>query len=54
MVVILELMACQIKNIPCTYLGIPFTICKPTKTDILPLIDMVADSLPNWKASLLN
>ncbi|WVZ88479.1 LOW QUALITY PROTEIN: hypothetical protein U9M48_034996, partial [Paspalum notatum var. saurae] len=49
-----DLLVCEIKNFPCTYLGIPLTVHKPRKSDIFPLIDKVADSLPKWKASLLN
>ncbi|WVZ62062.1 hypothetical protein U9M48_011850 [Paspalum notatum var. saurae] len=36
------------------HLGIPLTIAKPAKADLLPLIDKVANKLPGWKASLLN
>lgn len=35
-----------IKDFPCTYLGLPLTIRKPTKTELHPLIDKVADCLP--------
>ncbi|WVZ53711.1 LOW QUALITY PROTEIN: hypothetical protein U9M48_004616, partial [Paspalum notatum var. saurae] len=49
-----DLLVCEIKNFPCTYLGIPLTVHKPRKSDIFPLIDKVADSLPKLKASLLN
>jgi len=45
--------SCALKDFPCTYLGLPLTIHKPTKND-LPLIDKVADYLPGWKASLMN
>lgn len=38
----------------CNYLGLPLTIRKPTKADLLPLVDKVADNLPGWKASLMN
>lgn len=49
-----ELLACTTKEFPCTYLGLPLTITKPTKEVLLPLIDKVADYLPSWKASLMN
>ncbi|WVZ75141.1 hypothetical protein U9M48_023227 [Paspalum notatum var. saurae] len=45
---------CEIKDFPCNYLGIPLTIRKPTKADLLPLIDKIAANLPQWKASLLS
>uniref|UniRef100_A0A0A9EUA7 Reverse transcriptase domain-containing protein n=1 Tax=Arundo donax TaxID=35708 RepID=A0A0A9EUA7_ARUDO len=51
---IAELLPCEIKNFPCTYLGLPLSVCKPTKAELLLLIDKVADQLPNWKASLMN
>ncbi|WVZ75824.1 hypothetical protein U9M48_023853 [Paspalum notatum var. saurae] len=47
-------LACTVSNFPCTYLGLPLTIKKPTKSDLLPLVDKVADKLPGWKAPLLN
>jgi hypothetical protein len=52
--VLKEVMACEISVFPCVYLGIPLTIRKPSKADLLPLVDKVADCLPKWKASLLN
>ena len=47
-------LSCTIKAFPCTYLGLPLTIGKPTKEVLLPLVDKVADYLPGWKASLMN
>jgi hypothetical protein len=47
-------LSCSIKAFPCTYLGLPLTIGKPTKEVLLPLVDKVADYLPGWNASLLN
>ena len=52
--VIAEVIPCQIKEFPCTYLGLHLTIRKPTKTDIQPINDKVVDSLLGWKASLMN
>jgi hypothetical protein len=49
-----NILSCSIKGFPCTYLGLPLTIGKPTKEVLLPLVDKVADYLPGWKASLLN
>ena len=49
-----DILSCTIKEFPCTYLGLPLTIGKPTKEDLLPIIDKVADYLPGWKASLMN
>ncbi|WVZ94068.1 hypothetical protein U9M48_040008 [Paspalum notatum var. saurae] len=49
-----EILVCEIKEFPCTYLGIPFSIRRPTKEVILPLVPKVAGHLPGWKASLMN
>lgn len=49
-----EVLECEIKDFPCKYLGISLTLRKPTRSDLLPLIDKVAANLPKWKASLLN
>ncbi|WVZ80019.1 hypothetical protein U9M48_027537 [Paspalum notatum var. saurae] len=47
-------LSCAVVNFPCTYLGIPLTIHKPSKSVLLPLVDKVAGKLPGWKAPLLN
>jgi len=49
-----DILACAIKDFPCTYLGLPLTLRKPTKEVFQPFIDKVADHLPGWKASLMN
>ncbi|WVZ88091.1 hypothetical protein U9M48_034644 [Paspalum notatum var. saurae] len=49
-----ETLSCEIKEFPCTYLGLPLCLRKPTKAMLLPLIDKVADYLLGWKASLMN
>ena len=49
-----DILSCSVGNFPCTYLGIPLTIAKPTRSDLMPLIDKVANKLPGWKAPLLN
>jgi hypothetical protein len=45
-----EIMSYTINDFPCTYLGLPLIIGKPTKEILLPLIDKVANYLPGWKA----
>ncbi|KAJ1280495.1 hypothetical protein BS78_04G236900 [Paspalum vaginatum] len=52
--VLSELLDCEIRNFPCSYQEIPLTIRKPTKSDLLPLIDKISSSLPKWKASLMS
>jgi hypothetical protein len=49
-----DILSCTIKEFPCTYLGLPLTVGKPAKEDLLPIIDKVADYLPGWEASLMN
>jgi hypothetical protein len=49
-----EILYCAVKEFPCTYLGLPLSIHKPTKEVLLPLVDKVADLLPRWKAQLMN
>lgn len=34
------------------YIGIPLTIHKPSRADLAPLIDKVANKLSGWKASV--
>jgi hypothetical protein len=46
--------SCAIFSFPCTYLGLPLTINKPTKEYLLLLVEKVADNLPGWKAPLMN
>uniref|UniRef100_A0A0A8ZTA0 Reverse transcriptase domain-containing protein n=1 Tax=Arundo donax TaxID=35708 RepID=A0A0A8ZTA0_ARUDO len=52
--IISESLPCETKDFPCTYLGLLLSIRKPTKAELLPLIDKVADNLPGWKALLMN
>ncbi|WVZ81073.1 hypothetical protein U9M48_028497 [Paspalum notatum var. saurae] len=46
--------SCSVGSFPCSYLGTPFTIQKPSKADLLPLIDKVSSKLLGWKAPLLS
>lgn len=49
-----DILACAIKDFPCTYLGLPLTLRKPTKEVFQPFTDKVADHLLGWRASLMN
>jgi len=44
---------CQISEFPCTYLGVPLSPYKLTKTQVQPIIEKIVDRLPGWKADLL-
>jgi mannosylglycoprotein endo-beta-mannosidase len=52
--VISDMVPCEIKNFPINYLGIPLNIRKPSKSELQPLVDKVANNLPSWKASQMN
>lgn len=36
-----------------TYLGLPLSVTKLTKTNLQPILDKVVDALPEWKAGLM-
>jgi hypothetical protein len=47
------LFPCQLMHFPCKYLGIPLSVQKLKKVKLLPLVDMVVDRLPTWKARFI-
>jgi hypothetical protein len=49
-----EILSCVVRNFHCSYLGLPLSVHKFTKSDYLPLVDKFVDKLPGWKAPLLN
>ncbi|WVZ90056.1 hypothetical protein U9M48_036389 [Paspalum notatum var. saurae] len=49
-----DTLSCVVSSFPYTYLRIPLTIHKPSRADLMLLIDKVADKLPGWKPPLLN
>jgi hypothetical protein len=49
-----EMLPCNVVHFPCSYLGLPFSVWKITKADIIALIDKIADRLPRWKAALMH
>jgi hypothetical protein len=52
--VVLDAFPGRLVPFPCTYLGIPLTLLKPTRAEEQPLIDKIAARIPTWKARLLN
>jgi hypothetical protein len=44
---------CPIKPFPVSYLGLPLSLARLSKTDLQPLVDKIAGHFPTWKASLL-
>jgi hypothetical protein len=52
---LVETLACNIKELPCTYLGLPLAAHRPPPKESLQLlVDKVANYLPGWKPSLMN
>jgi hypothetical protein len=49
-----ELLPCIVVHFPCNYLGLPLSVRKITKADIISLIGKIADRLPGWKAALIH
>jgi hypothetical protein len=49
-----EMLPCNVVHFPCSYLGLPFSVWKITKADIIALIDKIDDRLPRWKAALMH
>lgn len=49
-----NILPCEIASFPCKYLGLPLSLHKLSKHQSWPLVDKIADRLPNWKADLLN
>lgn len=45
---------CEIASFPCKYLGLPLSLRKLNKHQFLPLVDKIANKLPNWKTGLMN
>jgi hypothetical protein len=51
--VVQNLLPCELSTFPCHYLGLPLSIYKLTKDQVQPIVDKIAAQLPNWKADLL-
>lgn len=52
--VISDMLTYELKEFPCSYLGLPLSIRKLTNFELQPLIDKVSNKLSGWKASLLS
>jgi hypothetical protein len=50
----IRMFPCEIKPFPCHYLDIPLSLTKLDKEIIQPVLNVVANRLPTWKAGLLN
>lgn len=51
---IMEPFPCQVSGFPCNYLGLPLHYRKLSRVQVQPLIDKMANRLPQWKGRFLN
>ena len=47
-------LGCPVKDLPCTYLGLPLSLRKLTRGDLQTVLDKLANKLSFWKARLLS
>jgi hypothetical protein len=50
----LQWFPCQLVNFLCKYLGVPLSIYKLTKNDLIPLVDAVTNKLTTWKSKFMS
>jgi hypothetical protein len=48
-----EQLPCELFAFPCTYLGLPLSLTKLSKSQVQQIIDKIANQLPRWKADLM-
>jgi hypothetical protein len=51
---IMEDFGCQVKQLPCTYLGLPLHTRALRRVDFQPLLDKIGGRLAGWKGRFLN
>jgi hypothetical protein len=44
----------QVVHFPCKYLWLPLSLFTLKNTDLMPLVDAMADRLPSWKANFMS
>jgi hypothetical protein len=49
MEMVTQIFPCKVETLPLKYLGMPLSLKKLSKEQLQPLIDRLADLLPNWK-----
>ncbi|KAJ3676138.1 hypothetical protein LUZ60_003550 [Juncus effusus] len=54
LVVIKNILKCEVESLPIRYLGIPLTIKKPKKLAFMPLIKAVQERISSWKGRFLS
>jgi hypothetical protein len=50
---IAETLGCPISDLPCTYLGLPLSMCKISRTNLQPVIQRIDKRLPGWIPRML-
>jgi hypothetical protein len=45
---------CQLVHFPCKYLGVPLSIYKLKRKDLMPLVEAVTDRLLTWKSKFMS
>jgi hypothetical protein len=50
---ILDVLGCPVQNFPIKYLGPPLSVSRLSKSDLQPLVDKVARTVPAWTAALM-
>jgi hypothetical protein len=53
MEMVTQIFPCKVETFPLKYLGLPLSLRKLSKEQLQPLIDRLADLLPNWRADLM-
>jgi hypothetical protein len=53
-VLVMQWFPCQLVHFPCRYLGVPLSIYKLKKGDLISLVEAVADRLPTWKSRFMS
>lgn len=49
-----QILGCEIKPFPCTYLGIPLGLRKPGVVQLLPLVEKLEKILQSWSTPLIS
>jgi hypothetical protein len=53
-VVVTHWFPCQLVHFPCKYLGVPLSIYKLKRKDLMPLVEAVTDRLLTWKSKFMS
>jgi hypothetical protein len=48
-----EILGCPISSLPCTYLGLPLSMKKISRSHLQPIIQRIDNRLPGWMPRML-